>query len=120
MKKNLILTFLFSLFSTQSFAIATKCGEYSFNGVVRNQKEGTRLIINEKSMSQYTIDFNDSDTMKLSIYNDQYVSGTIKIETLVNHYNLSDATLLKISERVPNPLNPTDTFLTFVKADKCK
>lgn len=119
MKNILLLTFF--LFSTPLFAGLEKCGKYRFNGVVRDTQDGTKLIINEKTLSEYKITFDQNDSLKLTVYHDQHVSGELDISKLSESYVINkDVELLSVNNRVPNPLNSMDTFLKIETEKKCE
>lgn len=106
--------------SPQLFAILTQCGQYNLNGVIRDSQTGPLLVVNEKTLSEYKISFNSNDSLKAAIYLDRHISAKIKITKLNNSYTLEDVELISIESRIPNPLNPQDTFIKLDKKLSCQ
>jgi len=112
--------FIFNLlYSTSAFAIIQKCGEYKFSGKMIKDQNKVTLLINEKTQSEYKVTFDDNSSFKARIYLNDHVDGKIKITTLEGVTSFKDSTLLEISQRIPNPLNPRDTYLSLNKEQKC-
>lgn len=77
------------------------------------------MLINEKTQSEYKVTFDDSSFLKAHVYLNDYVEGKITIQTLEGTTSFANSTLLDIAQRIPNPLNPKDTYLTLLKEKKC-
>lgn len=116
MKYLLIFAFLII---PQAFAITTDCGTYIAHGVIREIQDDFALLINEKSQSEFSVVFPDSELLKLTPYIDEPVAIEFEIDQKQRTYILSAQKITKIGARIPSPLMAKDTFLKAKKTRKC-
>lgn len=113
--------FFFILFFHSSLCLAavSECGQYNANGVIRQKGEEIVLIVNEGTQSAYSIVFNDQELIKLTPYLDEPVRISFDINKSPTSFILKADKILKIDERIPNPLMAQDTFLKIKTKRKC-
>ena len=104
------------------FTGLVSCGEYLVAGVVRAPKEGIRVVVNEKTKSEYNISLSILDqariaglvnyTVTVNLLLDKKFDGTKGVASLITK---------QAEMRVPDPLNPArDTGFKLLKASECK
>ena len=120
MQRLCFIIFLYSFqLSSAEWTGFNGCGKYSFKGVVRVQKDHRMiLVINEKTNSEIIFNTSYKGQIQLASYQDRAVSGEINV---VNKMDgpLGEMEVVKIEERIPNPLLPHDTELKFLSSEKC-
>lgn len=121
MQRLYFIIFLYSFqVSSAEWTGFSGCGKYSFKGVVRTQKDHRMiLVINEKTLSEIVFNSSNKGQIQLASYQDRAVTGEINIVKKMDG-PLGDIEVVKIEERIPNPLMPHDTGIKFLSSDKCK
>ena len=113
------LFLLFILLPAYSFAaVVTDCGEYNIKGVVRGGV-GISIILNEKTQSQYTLTMSGPLQASIGAYLNRDVVANVLLSRLLNPVKGEITKVLSIENRIPNPLNPTDTGFTLIKKMDC-
>lgn len=114
------LLVLFTLIPAFSFAaIVTECGEYTVKGVVRGGI-GISIIVNEKTMSQYTLSMPGPQQAQIGAYLDAPVTAKVVMTEHLSPVKGKVTEIVSISKRIPNPLNPEDTGLILNKKLECR
>ena len=103
-----------------SLAALSDCGEYEVRGIVRTKQAGHEIIINEKTMSELTISVPTSEMLKLAPYVDRPMKAVILLDKKFDGTKGVSNKVISISDRIPDPLRPTDTGLELVKKADCK
>lgn len=94
------------------------CGLYQVRGVVKYVKNTPTMIVNEGTKSEIQLSVPILNEPKLSPYIDQPFVAEVKILSPMNG-SLGRGEVVKIETRLPHPLNPKDTGLTFIKNIGC-
>lgn len=116
--KYILLSFFFS---TSILAeVITECGEYNVRAVVRAKKDGMVIVVNEKTQSEHTIALPVQEQAKLGAYMEKPASITLLLTSPFNGTRGYSNTIIKIEDRIPNPLNPQDTGFKLIKKLDCK
>ncbi|MBC7714455.1 MAG: hypothetical protein H7177_14010 [Rhizobacter sp.] len=118
MKYSLLLALLFIPVLAKA-DIVTDCGEYSLKGVVRGGV-GISIVVNEKTMSQYTITMPVDLQGQIGAYLDAAISAKIVLQKKLTPVKGLANKIVSIERRVPDPLNPEDTGLTLTKKKDCE
>ncbi|MBC7428093.1 MAG: hypothetical protein H7336_05750 [Bacteriovorax sp.] len=112
--------FLFLMFPQIIFAdVITDCGEYTARGIVREKPDGLKLIVNEKTLSEYVI--------SMSLLEQGQLGGLINKDAIVqlilnkkfNGQKGVTSKIISAKSRILNPLNPEDTGLKLDKKSQC-
>lgn len=99
--------------------IISECGEYKAKGVVRLKQDRIKLIVNEKTLSEYEISMSLGEQTKLAGLIDRDVTVELILDQKLDGQKAESSEILSVASRIPNPLDPTDTGLTLVKNKKC-
>lgn len=111
---------LLILIPTISLAeIVTDCGEYSVRGIVRAKIDGLKLIINEKTQSEYTISMSPSEQGQIGNLIDRDVTVELLLDKKIIGQSFATSKILSSKSRIPNPLNPNDTGFSLLKKIPC-
>jgi hypothetical protein len=94
------------------------CGLYKVNGVVRFQKNIPVLIVNEKTRSEITIHVPIKNEPAITSHIDMPVEAQVQLNKAMNG-SIGEGEVLSAQNRLPHPLNPMDTGLTFIKKGEC-
>jgi hypothetical protein len=96
-----------------------KCGEYQVNGVARYLNHTAVIVVNEKSKSEIIIKVPSENSTYLTPYIDKALQATVKFEKEF-HISQIEGVIKNINFRLPNPINPTDTGITYISKGECK
>jgi len=111
------LTFAFSA-SAADWTGFQGCGLYEVKGVVRFIKNIATMVVNEGTKSEIKISVPIENEPKLSPYIDTPFIAEVEIKSKMNG-SLGTGTVVKIDTRLPHPLNPKDTGMSFLKKSEC-
>ena len=95
------------------------CGHYQVRGVVRTIENTQVIVLNEKSKSEIQFKLPIDNEPMLSPYVNRAIDADLEITKPMNG-SKGNGIVKKIKERIPNPINPLDTGLSFVKKSECK
>lgn len=96
-----------------------ECGLYRSRGIIRSDKRGLHIVVNEKTQSEITITVPIQNEAMLAPYLDKPVTSIVQLEKL-KHGSTVNATVTKIDIRIPHPLTPNDTGVEFISKGACK
>lgn len=99
--------------------IIESCGEYTARGIVRAKADGIKLIINEKTLSEYVISMPTLEQAKIAGFIDKDVSVSLILNKKTIGQKLESSEIRSATFRIPDPLNPKDTGFTLIKEVKC-
>lgn len=94
------------------------CGLYKISGVVRMQKNVPVIVVNEKSKSEIIIHVPIANEPVITSHLDMPVEAQVQLTKPMNG-SIGEGEVVKISNRLPHPLNPMDTGLSFIKKGEC-
>lgn len=103
-----------------SMAELIDCGEYEVRAIVRAGKVSHEIIVNEKTLSQLTLSMSPLERLKLAPYVDMPISATVVLNQKFDGSKGEIDTIVKIENRIPDPMKPGDTGLKLVKKMSCK
>lgn len=112
--------FLFFIPATLFAEVITDCGEYTAKGVVRAKEDGIKLIVNEKTQSEYVISMPKLEQGKIAGHIDRDVTVKLVLDKSMNAQQGSTDNIISIDFRIPDPLRPGDTGFTLDKKLPCK
>ena len=112
--------FLLFLIPQLSFSeIITECGEYSVRGIVRAKDDGLKLIVNEKTQSEYVVSMSTANQGQIG----NFLDTDVTVELILNNkkfgQNLMASKVIHSKKRIPKPLTPSDTGFTLLKKIPC-
>lgn len=110
---------LFLLPASLNAAIITECGEYTAKGIVRAKEDGIKLIVNEKTQSEYVISMPRLEQGKIAGHIDRDVTVKLLLDKLDGQKGLTE-NIISIDFRIPDPLKPGDTGFTLDKKTPCR
>lgn len=115
-------TFLLFIFipATLFAEVITDCGQYTAKGVVRAYEDGVKLIVNEKTQSEYIISMPKLEQGKIVGHIDRDVTVKLVLDKSFNGHKGVTENIISIESRIPDPLKPGDTGFTLDKKTKCK
>lgn len=96
------------------------CGEYTLRGVVRPLKDGLTIIVNEKTQSELQIKTSIAESSKLGAFINKPVTVSALLTQKFNGTRGFAEQILKADFRLPDPLNPKDTYVALDKKTDCK
>lgn len=113
--------FLIIFAPTLTFAkVIDDCGEYALRGVVRSGFSNFTIVVNEKTQSEFVINFPMVESQKLGAYVGRPVSAAVLIYKNNNKTLAYSEKIISVNPRIPDPLNPKDTGLNLTKRIDCK
>lgn len=103
-----------------SLADLTDCGEYEVKAVVRAGKVGHEIIVNEKTQSQLTLSMPVLERLKLAPYVDMPITASVVLNQKFDGSKGEIDAIVKIENRIPDPMKPGDTGIKLTKKMDCK
>ena len=101
-------------------ATITDCGEYTARGVVRAKEDGLKLIVNEKTQSEYVISMDPLAQGQLSGLIDRDALVKLVLDKKLDGQKATISKIISAKARIPDPLNPEDSGFTLDKKIPCK
>lgn len=115
-----VLLLLFIVSTTLHANEISECGEYSLRGVVRPLKDGLTIVVNEKTQSEMQIKTTISESSKLGAFINKPVTANALLVKKFNGTKGFAEQVMNVDFRLPDPLNPKDTGVAFIKKADCK
>lgn len=103
-----------------SLAELTDCGEYEVRAIVRAGKLSHEIIVNEKTQSQLTLTMPVLERLKLAPYVDRPITAVVVLNQKFDGTKGEIDSIIKIENRIPDPMKPGDTGLKLIKKMDCK
>lgn len=119
------LLFSLPLFSSEEGEfqpMLEECGEYQVSGIVRLIDHSPKVVVHEKTQSQFIITLPFEKEIKLAAYLDYPILLNATFTKKLTQ--LSKAHAASVTKdpvmRIPHPLNPMDTGFRLISAQDCK
>lgn len=115
-----ILVFLLMTTPVLAMAGLTGCGEYEVRGIVRSDNSISRIVVNEKTMSEIIINLPSGLQLKLLPYINRPVTITLILDKKFDGTKGSTQKIINVKSRIPDPLKPGDTGFMIKNKMECK
>lgn len=119
-KKIMLLAPLLFIMSAKIKAEEKNCGVFSYQGTVKIVDKKMNLIINEKTLSEYTFVLTVQQEAELAPYLNKPVKGELEIFKIDSPYRIQNFKIISSDRGIINPLVPTEhTYLKPVTQKVC-
>lgn len=117
-RKILLLASLSFTLNPSLYAEEKNCGTFSYQGIVKIVDKKMNLIINEKTLSEYTFVLTTKQEAELAPYLNKPVQGEVEILKVDSPYVIKDFKIISSDRGTINPLVPTENSYLKPKTQK--